>query len=178
MKPKVASLVEFLYDFDTSQAHASISHNAKRAQELLRDMNFIYPEPRTGRNLYHHSIIQRAINITWFRNEDDIGVVDHEHFSPMPISVIALTLTVIECCLDEWSDGTRRDSSWEDMIFHTVYNSHLSSLLDFQAHSPERVYQLQCDLLQDAREHAGVLPDPITGSSRFPPGALGASAVP
>ena len=26
---------------------------------------------------------------------DDIGVVDHEHFSPMPIPLIAITLTVV-----------------------------------------------------------------------------------
>jgi hypothetical protein len=43
MKPKIATLVENLYGFKTSQAHNSISHNAKRAQELLRDMNFTYP---------------------------------------------------------------------------------------------------------------------------------------
>ena len=26
---------------------------------------------------------------------DDIGIVDHEHFSPMPIPVIGITLTVV-----------------------------------------------------------------------------------
>ncbi|KAH9027999.1 hypothetical protein EDB84DRAFT_284806 [Lactarius hengduanensis] len=178
MKPRVATLVEFMYNFNTSQAYASISHNAGRAQELLRDMNFIYPEPRSGRDLYRHSIIQRVINTTWFRNKGDIGVLDHEHFSPMPISVIALTLTVIECCIHEWSNGTRRYSSWDDWKFQTVYDSHIASLVNFEAHSPVgnggALYQLQCDLLRNAREHAGVPPDPVTGSSRFPPAVLDA----
>jgi len=43
MKPKFATLVEIMYNFKTSQAHASISYNARRAQELLRDLNFVYP---------------------------------------------------------------------------------------------------------------------------------------
>ena len=43
MRPKVATLVEIMYNFKASQAHASISYNARRAQELLRDLNFIYP---------------------------------------------------------------------------------------------------------------------------------------
>jgi len=172
IKPKIATLVENMYDFKTSHASVSISHNSGSSQELLRDLKFIYPEPRTGRDLYRHPIIQRAIDTTWFRNKDDIGVVDHEHFSPMPISVIAITLTVIEWCIGEWSDGTRRDASWDEAKFQTVYDSHVSSLLDFQAHDPVSLYQLQCDLLRNAREHAGVPPDPVTGSSRFPPGAL------
>ncbi|KAI9451007.1 hypothetical protein BJY52DRAFT_135147 [Lactarius psammicola] len=176
MKPKLATLVEIMYNFKTSQAYTSISSNARRAQELLRDLNFIYPEPRTGRDPYRHPIIQRAIDTTWFRNKDDVGVVDHGQFSPMPISIIAITLTVIECCIEEWSDGTRRESSWDDAKFQTVYDSHVSSLLDFQARSRasnrDVLYQLQCDLLRNAREHAGVPPDPVTGSSRFPPGAL------
>lgn len=37
--------------------------------------------------------------MTWFRNKDDVGVVHHEHFSPMPISIIALTLTVVMIAL-------------------------------------------------------------------------------
>ncbi|KAH9008012.1 hypothetical protein EDB84DRAFT_151634 [Lactarius hengduanensis] len=161
MKPRLATLVETMYHFKTSQAHASISYNAGRAQELLRNLNFIYPEPRTGRDLYRHPIIQRAIDATWFRNKDDVGVVNHEQFSPMPISIIAITLTVIECCIDEWSDGTQRDYNWDDAKFQTVYDSHLSLLVDFQAHRPTSLYQLQCDLSRNAREHAGVPPDPV-----------------
>ncbi|KAI9451003.1 hypothetical protein BJY52DRAFT_135038 [Lactarius psammicola] len=161
MRPKLATLVEYMYGFNTSQAHASIIYNARRAQELLRDRNFIYPEPRTGHDPYRHPIIQRAIDTTWFRNKDDIGVADHEYFSPMPVSVIAITLTVIEYYIDEWSYGTRRNSSWDDAKFQTVYDSHVSSFLNFQARGPasdrDVLYQLQCDLLRNAREHAGVI---------------------
>ncbi|KAH8990981.1 hypothetical protein EDB92DRAFT_1946149 [Lactarius akahatsu] len=86
----------------------------------------------------------------------------------MPISIIAITLTVIECCIDEWSDGMQRDCNWDDAKFQTVYDSHFSSLVDFQAQRPTSLYQLQCDLSRNAREHAGVPPDPVTGSSRLP----------
>jgi len=95
LKPKLITLVEYMYNFNTSQAPASKIRNTRRTQELLRDMNFIYPEPRTGLDPYRHPIIQRVINTTWFRNKDDIGVVDHKHFSPMPIPIIAITLAVV-----------------------------------------------------------------------------------
>jgi len=178
MKPNVATLVETLYHFSTSQAPDSLRSNRERSQMLLRNMNFVYPEPRDGgkrHRPYRHSIVQRAINVAWFRTRDDVGVVNHEHFSPMPVPIIAITLTVVECCIDEWSSGMRQDSSWDDEKFQAVYTSHVSSLFDFKAHSPtsnDVLNQLQCDLLKDARVHAGAPPHPITEPGRFPPGAL------
>ena len=43
MKPKVATLVETLYHFNTSQAHDSTRFNIRHTQMLLKDMNFVYP---------------------------------------------------------------------------------------------------------------------------------------
>ena len=37
--------------------------------------------------------------MTLFRDEGDVGVVHHEHFSPMPIPIIALILTVVTAAL-------------------------------------------------------------------------------
>jgi hypothetical protein len=42
MKMKTKSAVDSSYEFDTSQAPQSISHNASRAQELLAETTFIY----------------------------------------------------------------------------------------------------------------------------------------
>ncbi len=42
MKPKVNTLVEHLYHFETSKAPESIRSNVELAKILLRDMNFIY----------------------------------------------------------------------------------------------------------------------------------------
>jgi len=38
-----------------------------------------------------------------------------------------------------------------------VYDSHVSSLLEFPARGTASLYRLQCDLLRNAREHAGVI---------------------
>ncbi|KAI0280059.1 hypothetical protein BGY98DRAFT_966330 [Russula aff. rugulosa BPL654] len=158
MKPKVSTLVEHLYQFKTSSAPESIRSNVELAKVLLKDMNFIYPEARDREKRYtpySHPIIQQAVNATLFRNRDDAGVVYHEHFSPMPIPVIALVLTVVQWCIDEWSDGQQKDSSWDERTLHGVYSSHISSLFSFQAQGLERnidvLCQLQCDLLRNAR---------------------------
>ncbi|KAH9056327.1 hypothetical protein EDB87DRAFT_1532126, partial [Lactarius vividus] len=56
---------------------------------------------------YRHPLIQQAFNVTWFRNSADDGVIYREHFSPVPVPAIAFILTVIDCYIDEWTDGTR-----------------------------------------------------------------------
>ncbi|KAI0248434.1 hypothetical protein BJV78DRAFT_1284781 [Lactifluus subvellereus] len=124
IKPRIATLVESMYAFDRKQTHESISYNAQLAQTLLKDMNFVYPVRRTGSDRatrktlirfrqqeikdgiksdrYRHPIIQEAINIIWFRDYDDVGVVNRGDSSLMPISVIALTLTVVVISLPDF----------------------------------------------------------------------------
>ncbi|KAI0274561.1 hypothetical protein BGY98DRAFT_920581 [Russula aff. rugulosa BPL654] len=101
-------------------------------------------------------IIQKAVNITWFQNKNDIGIILHEHFNPIPFEVIALAVTVIECCIDEWSTGTCIESSWKEELYKTNYVSHLNSLRDLNTHGTHHegkdlVWQIQRDLLSAAR---------------------------
>ncbi|KAH8989511.1 hypothetical protein EDB86DRAFT_2942759 [Lactarius hatsudake] len=158
IKLECGTLVERMYNFKTGQGQDIIRYNADLAQKLLRDMNFIHPEPQTDRGPYRHPIIQQAIEATWFSKRHFVG--DHKHFFPVPISIIALTLTVIQWCINEWSSGTRVNLYW-NTEFQTAYDSHVSSLLDLQAHSPANntavLFQLQCDLSRMAHGHAGVL---------------------
>ncbi|KAI0274555.1 hypothetical protein BGY98DRAFT_992531 [Russula aff. rugulosa BPL654] len=93
MKMKIKSVVESSYEFDTSRAPDSISRNASRAQALLANTTFFYRDFNAGghpRYPYRHPIIQKVVNITWFQNEDDIGlsfmITSHpSHSKPLPL---------------------------------------------------------------------------------------------
>jgi len=182
MKTGIKHAVDSSYGFDTSRAPDSISHNARHAQAILTSMSFIYREPNVGgnpRHPYRHPIIQKAINAFWFQNKDSDGIIFYEYFAPIPIQAIALVLTVIECCIDEWTDGTWKKSSWNEERYKTVYRSHVKSLTDLRDYShPQSVgllEHIQRELLQDARAHAGAPPEPVTGSGRLHPRAINAA---
>jgi len=179
MKTKIMHAVETFYGFDTSQAPRSISHNANLAYTMLTRMTFIYRDYNhdgPSQLPYRHPIVQKAINITWFEHKDADGVIFHEYFSTMPIPAIALVLMVIECCIDEWSQGIRRQSSWSQEHFYNAYRSHINSLTDFSRHhhSQGQLEQIQKDLFKYARQHSGTTPDPVTASGRFTSGDLDA----
>ncbi|KAF8506732.1 hypothetical protein F5888DRAFT_1644837 [Russula emetica] len=183
MKTKIKHVVEFSYEFDTSKAPSIIGRNASRAQALLAKMTFIYGEFNFGespRYPYRHPIIQKVINVTWFNDRDDDGIVFYEHFNPIPFVVIALALTVIEWCIDEWSTGTYRESMWTEERCRANYVSHLNSLRDLHTHGPHQegrdfLQKIQCDLLKNARIHAGAPPDPVTGLGGLSVDALDAA---
>jgi len=179
MKMKIMHAVQSSYGFDTSRAPDSIGHNTRLAHALLTNVTFVYRELKFGGTSHHpyrHPIIQKAIDMTWFQNKDGDGIVFHEYFTPIPVQAIALALTVIECCIDEWTDGTRKASNWNECRYKTVYQSHISSLNELRDHGypqgGDLLTQIQHDLLRDARIHAGVPGEPVTGSGRLGPAAL------
>jgi hypothetical protein len=182
IKTKIKHHVESSYGFDTSRAPEIISHNTSHAQALLTKMTFIYRESNFGGRpsySYQHPIIQKVINLTWFQNKDDDGIVFYEYFAPIQIETIALALTVIECCIGEWSEGTWKESNLSEERYKAIYLSHLNSLRDLRSHGQhlqggDILAQIQYDLLKEARIHAGAPPDPITGAGRLPIATLNA----
>jgi len=177
MKTKIMHAVETFYGFDTSQAPHIISHNANLAYTMLTRMTFIYRDYNhngASQLPYRHPILQKAINITWFEHKGADGVAFYEYFSTMPIPAIALVLMVIECCIDEWSQGIRRPTGWSQEHFYNAYRSHINSLTDFSRHphSQGQLEQIQKDLFKYARQHSGTTPDPVTASGRFTSGDL------
>ncbi|KAN0135085.1 hypothetical protein V8E53_006976 [Lactarius tabidus] len=172
---RIADAVGVYYDFNASRSSVSRNRNANLASTLLRDRSFVYREPNPDETLHHpyrdrHPAIQKAINITWFRTVMDVGFDFKKHFSPLPVPAIAYILTAIECCIDEWSDGELRETSWEDERFRAVYQSHLDSLNDFRKRSDDVFEQFRYRLCKEAFKHAGV---PFAELGRFisyPPG--------
>ncbi|KAG1872442.1 hypothetical protein DFJ58DRAFT_696584 [Suillus subalutaceus] len=110
--------------------------------------------------IYKSDLMQSGINDMWFANRIDKGIVYASYFDPLPVKLIALVLTVIECCIDEWATGVREDIKFAAVSYSPVYLVHLESLRRFEERTA--AYKLLgkiCDNLLDvARFHAGVNP--------------------
>jgi len=62
----------------------------------------------------------------------------------------------IECCIGEWTTGTCKKSSWEEVHYKANYLSHLNSLRDLDKRGTHQngrdlLRRIQEDLLKDAR---------------------------
>ena len=61
----------------------------------------------------------------------------------------------IECCVDEWSEGTWKESNWSKNRYETIYRSHHNTLHDLRNHGRhpqggDVLTQIQFDLHKDA----------------------------
>ncbi|KAI0274569.1 hypothetical protein BGY98DRAFT_935757 [Russula aff. rugulosa BPL654] len=150
VKGKIAPLVERHYGFETSKAPKSLTHNIELARALKTDGAFSKGDEENELP-YHHRIIQQAINVVCFSNL----------FNPMPYEAIALVLAVIECCIDEWSNGPWITIPFAYENYKDVYCNHLEVLkglsdqgLKLRGCDPLR--QLRYEIFNRGRDHAGV----------------------
>ncbi|OJA17164.1 hypothetical protein AZE42_00244 [Rhizopogon vesiculosus] len=74
---------------------------------------FVFKDWSSKKGICKTELLQESINLMWFTNRNDEGVIYHKYFNPMPVKVVALVLTAelhfIECCIDEWLKGLQED---------------------------------------------------------------------
>ncbi|KIJ90071.1 hypothetical protein K443DRAFT_117147 [Laccaria amethystina LaAM-08-1] len=96
-----------------------------------RDNRNLNLADRTG--LYRHPIIQTIINKMYFKNKTDDGIVNPEFSENEELSLVtlALVLTVIDNCLDEWQTGEHVDVQFSAAAYKNKFIAHLKRLEDF-----------------------------------------------
>ncbi|KAI6156699.1 hypothetical protein BKA82DRAFT_3931682, partial [Pisolithus tinctorius] len=131
LKTKLCPLVEAMFGFHSSQSKSAIQKNQALAESLKEGTNFAFKAKENRRGFLKVPLIQNIINMMWFANKHDEGVKFPEHFKPFPYPALALILTAIECCIDEWATGQRGDISFTTQEYCSVFESYLKCLQDF-----------------------------------------------
>jgi len=158
VKAKVTPLFIRFYGFETGGAAEILNHNIERARNLKTDTTFINGEHGLP---YRHPIIQQCINVIWFGDHRGDGVRFRNEFSPMPYEAVALVLTAIECCLDEWSGGLQIEVPFTYERYKVTYTSHVAALRaltqqGLNTRHCDPLHQLRRDFHDEGRRHAGV----------------------
>ncbi|KAG1824017.1 hypothetical protein EV424DRAFT_1346255 [Suillus variegatus] len=162
---KMRSLTASFFGFRSSNSNDVIRQNRDLAESLKDGSVFAFKDWESKKGIYKTELLQLGINIMWFANRHDEGVIHHKYFNPMPIEVIALVLTTIKCCIDEWLQGLKEDIKFTSATYGTVYHGHFCSLQHFDERTaPYKLLdKIRVNLHDVARFHAGV--DTLTISS-------------
>ncbi|KAH7908430.1 hypothetical protein BJ138DRAFT_1068811, partial [Hygrophoropsis aurantiaca] len=151
LKTKSRPIVANLFNFETSADDLIQEGNRKLVAELKQDNAFIYRERGDSldehKGIYGSKAIQQVINEILYKNKHDEGITwASEFYCPFPNVGLALVLTAIECCIDEWAHGTRNKVAFTEEEYKSVFEAHLQSLQDLEEHSKE--YDLVPKLLR------------------------------
>ncbi|KAF8891710.1 hypothetical protein BD779DRAFT_1468650 [Infundibulicybe gibba] len=153
-KSKMALLVGATYGFNSGNGRKTITANRNLAESLKHEGGFVY------KGLYRNPIIQKGINVIWFRNKFDEGIEFSDMFDPIPIEAIAFVLTAVEAAIDEWATGTKTDIPFKADEYRQTYRAHFRSLREYGTHTAGRnLLPKLCQKLYDnGRDHAGAPP--------------------
>ncbi|KAG0698832.1 hypothetical protein DFH29DRAFT_809820, partial [Suillus ampliporus] len=124
LKTKMCILTASFFGFHASRSILAIKQNRDLAESLEEGSRFVFKDWEMKCGIYKTRLIQSVINDMWFANRSDEGIVYAKYFDPLPVQTIALILTAIECCIDEWMTGVK-----EDIKFSLVAYSPVSSYL-------------------------------------------------
>ncbi|KAG1762799.1 hypothetical protein EV702DRAFT_268005 [Suillus placidus] len=95
LKTKMRSLTASFFGFRTSNSNNMIRQNRDLAEFLKDGAVFAFKDWESKSGIYKTELLQLGINVMWFANRHDEGVVHHKYFDPMPIEVIALGLQLL-----------------------------------------------------------------------------------
>ncbi|KAG6835259.1 hypothetical protein H0H93_003351 [Arthromyces matolae] len=183
LKTKAASLVEVFYDFETGHNRKILKKNRDKAEYLKEDNRYIYKvhdeDITKCQGLYQSKLIQKIVNAMWFKDKEDEGVIFFEDFSPFPIPALALVLTVIDCCLDEWITGVKTQINFSSKLYRDTYNAHLKDIEQFEKYTKDhssQVLESICTKLHNrGRFNAGARPASELDNRTVHPAAFAAA---
>ncbi|KAG2112394.1 uncharacterized protein F5147DRAFT_835511 [Suillus discolor] len=137
VKTKVRPYVADEYGFETSTKQSVIDRNIAHTQELKKAFAFVYKtcSANSNKGLYGTEIIQKGVNTIWFCDKKDEGVLYPEFYKPFTEVGLALLLTAIESCIDEWSSGAQTNKMFIVDEYQDVLDKHLTNLTDLDKHT-------------------------------------------
>ncbi|KAG1775839.1 hypothetical protein EV702DRAFT_1233191 [Suillus placidus] len=158
LKTKMRALTSSHFGFRTSRSTAAIKQNCDLAESLKDESCFVFKVLLTWLIVVGCLTGRAAVNDMWFANRNDEGVIQGRYFEPLPVEIIALILTAIECCIDEWITGVKEDIKFLSNAYSSVYVGHLRSLQHFDEWTSayKLLGKIADNILDVARLHAGV----------------------
>ncbi|KAF8144645.1 hypothetical protein K438DRAFT_1631489, partial [Mycena galopus ATCC 62051] len=132
LKTKTKPLTEIMYGFKSGHNKKTINSNRQLAEDLKTKLTFTFKDVEARKGIYRHPIFQKIINAMWFANRRDEGPSFPEYFSPFPKPALALVLTVVENCIDEWATGIRNDIPFTANEYRGIYQGHIAALERFE----------------------------------------------
>ncbi|KAF8804477.1 hypothetical protein BYT27DRAFT_7225209 [Phlegmacium glaucopus] len=169
LKSKTRPLVEAFFGFKSGLNRKIIAKNRQTAEDLKDGKGFVYkvtdPDAMKWKGMYQAKVLQKVVNVMWFRNKQDEGVVHTVQFNPLTVPALALVLAAIECCIDEWITGIRTDIPFSTTLYKDVYEDHIHCLERFNKISKQKILpNILIKFYNRGRFHAGAQPISAAGA--------------
>ncbi|KAG9092513.1 hypothetical protein FRC06_011893 [Ceratobasidium sp. 370] len=150
--PSLSSLI------DPPRTPQDLQVNRTIVKQLLPN-NFHCRDMQTSTDPYENPALSMCIAVGFFSGPEPLGMVYKKMFSPLPLPVITMVLTMMQHCLKEWRTGRFIAIELKADRQLKMYDSHLQGLLAYARRAPKRLWDFQADWYEFGRAYAGATPD-------------------
>ncbi|KAG8710622.1 hypothetical protein FRC08_016929 [Ceratobasidium sp. 394] len=154
VRERVEVVVQYAFGFRNPAIRRSdIKHNRRLAEKLAPNV-FHCKEHKPDANQYEHPAFIRAVCAVLFWDPASIGVVYHEKFNPVPIPAVALVLTMMQVCIEEWALGQFKSQSLNVDKQQIVYEKHLLGLYEYERIAGNRLTRFRGNWYKEGLEYS------------------------
>ncbi|KAK0492177.1 hypothetical protein EDD18DRAFT_1414805 [Armillaria luteobubalina] len=125
MKTTIRPFVIALYGFILSGNTVMIQQNKKRYLMLAASGAFMCKDPMTMHHQSENKIFPMVVIEYFFHHHKAPGIIWEDNFNPIKPETIALAVTLIKHCLNEWADGTFKAQKLHNATQAGCYINHL-----------------------------------------------------
>ncbi|QRV93715.1 hypothetical protein RhiJN_21733 [Ceratobasidium sp. AG-Ba] len=108
---------------------------------------------------FEHPEFINAISAGLFWDSESLGAVFQERFNPVPIPAVALILTMIQSCIEEWQEGYFKPVALDAEMQQKVYERHLLGLYDYEKVAAARLTRFRSKWATDGLNYSGTTHD-------------------
>ncbi|KAJ7487081.1 hypothetical protein FB451DRAFT_1391935 [Mycena latifolia] len=120
------SLFASHYGFEHSTAKKAIDANKLKASKLAVKASYHYKNPEEREGYGENKIIASVRKLTTFNNTDSVGILFPAYFNPISLFTLALDMTILGFCTEEWSTGTFKKATFSEKAVSENYCTHLA----------------------------------------------------
>ncbi|KAG8769800.1 hypothetical protein FRC12_004729 [Ceratobasidium sp. 428] len=143
IRKRVRPIVEYGYGFrHNAVSRIDIKHN-KRLAKKLKPTVFHCKDLVTDTNQFEHPEFISAIGAGLFWDSESLGATFQDRFDPVPIPAVAMILTTIQTCIDEWRGGHFKAAVLDVEAQKTIYERHLLGLYEYEQMAASRLTQFR-----------------------------------
>ncbi|KAF8950927.1 hypothetical protein BDZ97DRAFT_1933152 [Flammula alnicola] len=159
---QIRPLMVNVFGFKRGTDAKTVAWNRDLYTKLKTKAAFHYKNPETFSGYAQGKIISEILHAIWFEDTNSQGVTFKNLFNPIPLETLALIFTILDFCLDEWSDGTRvKAKLWGKDIKdrHEIFRKDLA---EWEALNVEVVTAIRRKLYTRSSRNAGVATQNVT----------------
>ncbi|KAK0243556.1 hypothetical protein EDD85DRAFT_786456 [Armillaria nabsnona] len=128
LKAHIKPLVAAMYGFVASTSKGTIKQNKSKYVMLAMGGAFTCKDPQAMHRRFENKIIPIIITEYFFGHRKAPGIIWEDNFDPIKPEMLALIITLVEHCINEWADGTFKAQELHETMQSARYVNHLKDI--------------------------------------------------